>query len=476
MAMDIPKEFKEVADIIQEWDRGKSVFGYDDVLVWWHGDELGVALRGDALRIERLVFLRQEINNSDYYFDYALQMQFGLDVELEYRGRTRPVGIKGGAGQTMPYQSAHYSEALSGIETVIKVYLERRGIEVDVHVTLMPKEGSPWEPAQTPTPYYNARKLKIETTPKPPWMIGVDVRSEHDSSYVKVPGVDFCKLMPTLKSGDVGSLMIHDPSHNIDFMVTHAFDFFRYGVGWKEMAKFINDCNGLLFPSMAVGQIPAATIGIIVFVVDPLVVLQGMKPYRTKKGRWPVVSYTTDAWTETTRDFLGAAAAEAFDQLTGQWRHSAYGKPHFYILGPKISTIVEDLGGKLFLDTKKLSTTISRRARVWHRGLSGEEIIELQDVLTTDRYPYIEAKANGIVSVDSLVACVTPSFLLQQTRAMLKAIGFQGEVISIPVTKAEAKALEDGTMYATLFDYSWRVHESVARMARETGRIELLQF
>ena len=476
MKEQIRQEFKDVADILQGWERGHNLFGYDEALVWRHKHGIGIALRGDALKIEMHVFELQMFRNEEHYLDSDMQRQFfGNEIQILRSSPTRYPSIHGGIGQSMSEPDAHFSEVLDGIESAIREFLSRRGVEVDVHVTLMPDEGSPWEPGDRITKYYNAKTHKVEATPAPKWLTQVKVRNE-EGNYVKVPGADFCKIAPALHAEPDGPVMVHDSAKNIDFMMTHGFDFFRPGVGWKEISGFINRCGGLLFPSVGIGQIPAAAIGIVVFVLDTGVVLQGMKPYRSGRGRWPVVTYTTDAWTETTRDFLGEASYIAFQQLTGQWVPNIYGQTHFYVLGPRISRTSEDIGGELVLDTKKLSSVVSRRARVWQRDLTGTEINDLGSELTVNRYPYIEAKVNGIVAVDALSACAVPSFLSRPVGAMLRAIGFQGTLLSIRVTSAEAKALEAGTDLPVLYDYSWRVHDAVSEFAHSTSRIEILRF
>jgi hypothetical protein len=272
--------------------------------------------------------------------------------------------------------------------------------------------------------------------------------------------------------------MVRDPAKNLNLMMTHGFDFFRANFDWRGMAKLINRCGGLLFPSIAVGQVPATTIGSTIFVLDAHVVLQGIKPYRTGRGRWPIVTYASDAWTETTGAFLGEAARQVFLQLTGQWEPSIYGTPHFYVLGPRIGSQWGDLEGAdaIIGDTKKLSSTMARRARKWHRGADGNDLGELRSDITIDRYPYLEAKANGIVAVDALALCVVSSAFSRQVGSLLRAINFGGDVLTLKVTAAEAKALEVGTDYDYLFQYSWRVHDAVAEYAASSGRVEILRF
>jgi hypothetical protein len=481
----ILKEFKDVADILQGWEAGKNSIGYSEVLVWLPKDDaykgICVAFRGDALRIELRSFRTMLINNQDHCLDLNLQRIFGFsDVEpktrINDRWSTRVIGVSGGVGQTMTAPDEHISQVLNAVSVVVTEYLERRGLAgFEVWPTLMPNEGYPWEPGTTVTPYYSAKTRRVELGQKPDWITKVEVRSDQ-GGYMKVPGADLCKIVPTLKSDPGGSVMIHDPSKNLDFMVTHAFDFFRTDVGWKEISKLINGCGGLLFPSLGVSQIPAAAIGLIVFAIDPLVVLQGLKPYRSGRGRWPVVLYAVDAWTETTHTFLGEAAALTYAQLTGQWQPGVYTQDHhFYVLGPRI-VVPEQKGNMRIDDTKRLSSVIAHRAKVWHRGLSAEQVEAFRDVWTPDRYPYLESKVNGIVGIDALTACVVPSFLMSQAEKMLTAINFRGVVLPIRVSGERAKALKQGSDYGVLYEYSWQVYDAIAEYARSSGRVEILRF
>lgn len=460
----------EAADNLQDW-YGIARFGADEVLAWWGKDGTAkFALRGPALRIELRSLLDPMMDNRDFQLDISIQEAMGNKARPWVEGN-RVVGIKGGLGQTMDYPKAHISQVIDTISFSIQAFLEQRNLEVDVFTTLMPKEGSPWEWNQKQTYFYNAHSGSVESTERPDWIIPVEIRDRYTSAYVKAHGADFCKFAPIISADAGGPMVGHFERIGLDFMVTHSLDFKRFDVSWKNIAKFINHCGGFLFPSLAVGQVPGARFGPVCFVVNPMIVLEGMKPYARRRGQWPIATYTTDVWTEIMRDFLGESAAVLFEQLTGQWEIGVYGNHHFYVLGPPLR-LDGPMDAKIILNTKKLSTVLGRRVRKWSRDLTGDEVEERQLTEQEDRYPYLESKSNGIVSVDALVACAAPSPLLRSVRAFLDAIDFQGEIIPIPATQEETKALSIGLDYGLLYDYSWRVFDAVVESAYEQGRVE----
>jgi hypothetical protein len=273
-----------------------------------------------------------------------------------------------------------------------------------------------------------------------------------------------------------------------EFIVTHSVDFQARGqwksggeyerLRWDIHASYVNSCGGFLFPSLGVGQIPAAMFGLTNLIFDPAVVLSGMKPY-AKRGRWPVVTYTTDVWTGTMSKFLGEASETLYQQLTGQWHVGIYRGQHMYILGPPVEEEGGVFGGGVVPNTKKLSTELKRRGKIWQRGLTGEEI-EGKEALFVDgpeRYPYLEAKANGIISPRALAACTCPEFRASETEQFLQAIGFEGDFLVIPTTPEERLLLnyeyEDQAptprredRLEALYEYSWRVHDAIEGLNR----------
>ena len=460
----------EAADTLQDWD-GIGQFGADEVLAWWGKDgRAKFALRGPALRIELRSLIDSMRDNRYCHLDISIQQAMGNKARPLMHGN-RVVGVEGEIGQTMDYPEADISQVFDAISLSIQTFLEKRDVEVDVFTTLMPKEGSPWEWNQKQTYFYNAHRGIIESTKRPDWIIPVEARDRSTSQYVKTHGADFCKFAPVI-SADVDCPMVcRFEERDLDFMVTHSIDITRYDTGWRKIAKFINYCGGILFPSLAVGQVPGARFGPVCLVVNPMVVLEGMKPYARRQGQWPIITYSTDVWTETMGDFLGNASATLFEQLTGQWPIDLFGRMHFYILGPPLR-LDGPMEGKPILNTKKLSTVLGRRARRWSRDLTGEEVEGLQFTEREDRYPYLEAKSNGIVSVEALVACAAPSSMMRSVKDFLDAIDFQGEVIPIRTSREEANALSVGLDYGLLYDYSWRVFDAVIGRAYEQRRIE----
>jgi hypothetical protein len=437
-------KIKRLADMLQGWERGQQTIGFREVLSWERSPgHVGLALRGDALKLERHAETGM-IPNRHYQLDASLQRAFGLDAQTEYE-RMRPVGVRGGLGQLLDTDDAHISDVMDAIQQCAN---EASGLTT--HATIMPAEGSPWNPGTDETEFYNARTGKISKTSKPDWLIEVNTK---DGVLL---GADFCKLVPRLRNTGGGHASMR--LCGLDLLVTHSFS------PAEARANYVRDCGGLLFPSLAVGEIPAAIFGTVVLVLDPMVVLQGMKPYRSGRRRWPIVTYSTDVWTETMHDFLGEAAHELYAQLTGQWAVSLYGRTHQYILGPPVQSEGGPAGGRVLGDTKGLGIVLARRSRIWTRDLVSVEATSAEQGQREGYYPFVEAKANVVVEVPCVVACAFPSYLSASVRAYLKRIGFTGELL--PIKGQDREALESYANRDAVYRYSWAVHDAVVALNR----------
>jgi hypothetical protein len=457
-----------VADALLRW-RGTSMLGAKDVLVWTKAPmRVGVAFRGDALRLERAALLRGLRNRRsrrDEYrgeLDLALQDALGVDV-----------------GQTMSEDDeVHISEVMDGVGRVVGRALEAQvGLatgSIRVDATLMPEQGSPWVLGQRVTPYYSAARGKMLATKAPDWGIEVEIRD-----HGKKLGADFCKLSPVIEPG-------RDPHVVGDvrgegFVVTHSFDMEMRGKARGEamtVASRVKDCGGLLFPSLAVGMVPATIFGLVVLAADVATVLPSMRPYK-KRGAWPVVVYSTDTWTTTTSEVVTHGSVALFEELTGNRTFGIYGEHHFWTLGPPVS----EGGGlgapesfKLVASTRELATAIARRRKKWPMDLTAPQMAALQEryATTEDYYPYLEAKVNGVVQLGCFPLALAPEWQAEDTAQFLRVAGFRGALAPVHVARDVERLLRDertpwDDRKAAEWHYAWAARDVLAAWA-ERGR------
>jgi hypothetical protein len=465
---------EQIADRLQDWQRGLDTLGASEVLAWRIPDGYGsvaIAFRGDPLRIELRSFRPEEgIDNNHHYLDLTLQQALGLKAKPVYwEGTRHVVGVRGGAGQLMTGGYTHIGEVVDGIQMAVAAVIELQTGEEppDVRVALMPKQGEPWEYDEDETIYYNAKRKQWFFTPRPEFLVKVEVRDPQTSEQVEAIGADMCKIMGVVEGepSDQRFLSMRLPLIEPDILVTHSFGFERGQVGAQAIAAFIGDCGGLLFPSLAVGHLPGATFGPICFVMDPRLVLEAMRPYKRGRGAWPIVTYDGDAWTATMGEFLGSGAVEMYEQLTGKFSPGVYGTPHFWVLGPPVR---EDGGGsaasEVIKTTTKLRAELRRRVLFWYRDLPPDEIEEIAfGELTTLRYPYLEAKTNSVVAMSNVAACVFPEEMSTIVVPFLRAINFDGIGVPLDATYDRGAAL---MKYGAMYEWSWAVQDAVRAMGR----------
>jgi GNAT superfamily N-acetyltransferase len=451
---DVPAPFKAAADGLLRW-RGVEALGGKDVLAWVQKDGTpAFAFQGPALTIETRALdeERMPINNQGSQADLSLQQAVGLDAKLE-RG-SGWTGVQGGVGQTMSEGEVSLDEVADAIHSILETAIGRRP-----HFTMMPLEGEPYE--GTSTPYYSAKRKKVFEGQAPGNIIKVEVFE--DGKDVQKVGVDFCTVADRIsetEGGVVGTLSGEDR-----FFLSHAFSVEGEQVDAKASAKLIKECGGLLYPSLALSDVPANNFGLCTLFFHLGLMVKHIKPYKKpSRGAWQVITYDTDAWTERTRNFAGDASAELYAQLTGQWEPRTYG--HMMVLGPEA---VEGTAG-MGHDVKQVKTVANLRSALkakrarWKRGMTEEQIEQASDTSSL-RYPYLEVKINGILDLGSVPLATCPDFQKKSAVTFLKAIGFRGELIVVKVPedikkklttyvggKAEAKAL---------WDYAWLVRDAV---------------
>jgi hypothetical protein len=333
------------------------------------------------------------------------------------------LGLKSGGLENAEYHGGGFNCFFELCDVVQNLAAQYAELEDDqLSCSIMPYEGSPWDFDQKQTYYFSSKLRKtVKSTPPPTKLI------EQDPSTGK-PGqkrvLDWCRVKPLIScSGipnELGMIFPGDKNNEVYF-ASHCFN------NLTEIRSALKDCGGLLMPSIGVGLVPSVNFGPFVLIADPLVVLEGLKPYRTGKGEFPVHVYKTDTWTVTTKGLYGDRGVEALEEWVG------------YDTGnqtDRFSLLLDWAGGRDMDDmplrnTKQLLSRLQIIRRKWNYP-----DIELESIaLSTDSknyYPYIEAKVNGITPFKCYTAAFCPIDAADAFRKVLRRGGFAGSVYGIP--------------------------------------------
>lgn len=383
-------------------------------------------------------------------------------------------------------------------EMVMGDFLERVANELldlipegeEIRVTIIPEPGYPW-PAEDDV-YYSARKGRWEPSERPSWLLPDNVVMPEMA--VDSPGVDLCRLFPEEDVRPMGAEAARYGRKPDDyFLVTHAMGTIegvtRFGTmegiaGWEENASFVQKCGGLLFPSMAVGAFPAANFGVGILVADVGLVLNSLKPYRKRGDRSQVRVYNTDAWSGRTQYFFQEAAVAAFQQLHGLSDYIYHHDLNVWPLGaPRSLVAFGTVDVEEIERVPQLKRELRDRFRTWYRGMEPEaiEAIEDQVALTPARYPYLEAKVNGVMPLSDFPMAVVARQQEEGFRHFLKLTGFVGELLVVDVPAEVYEVMDAGWAPSDLsferrkaiqswawMEYGWNVADAIRQAGRET--------
>lgn len=352
-------------------------------------------------------------------------------------------------------QSQHFYSIEDFVEVVKEVIGEAIGISTDeFRVTIQPTEGEPWDFKKTKTSYYSVRHKKWFDSSKPPMVTPkTPYQVEFSGDLIQEPVLDWCKVLPKVESGGRAALL---QANEERYVVSHCFSSLD---GLKEA---ISSCKGLLFPSIAVGLISSNNFGPFTLIVDPQVILQGLKPYRTKKGLFPVHVYKTDTWTHKTSAFMGPIGRRALLE----WAGYSDGR--------------NDLQFDLLLqwdpdetaplrNTKQLQQRLKALRKRWNHRDYSRIRAELHE------YPYIEAKVNGVLSLSSCSLAFAPKESVPEFKKLLKKGGFTGQVIGLE--NLPPPFHPDGTFKwqkSEQWEVGWRIRDYLLGLSSEQDHRLLL--
>lgn len=440
----IPKELAKTAALVDAIGRAIFPRGYvKDTTAWIEDGDWRIAWIMPATKLQKL------IGAEDYHLPLNASM---VDYWV-----SRILGKK--------ESNFRYERELVAGDFLPRLTDDVRGSleeETDLRITFIPEPGYPW-PCDNDV-YLSVAKKKLIKSSRPPWLIEriVDASRSIDS-----PGVDLCQIFETETVRPMNTVVGRYGDRPDDvFMVTHAMSSLtgqtRFG-DWEKNAEAVNNCGGLLFPSMAVGPIPAANFGLAVLIADVGLVLNSLKPYRRRAERAVVGVYDTDAWTGTTRDFLLNGAISAYEQLHG---HSVYTYDlHVWPLGAPTAPELNGPAEASTLDTtKQLIAELKRRFKIWRRGLTPEkyETIAADHALAKARYGYLEAKVNAVMPMRDFPLAVVPRELESGFSKFLAATGFVGELLTVDLP-AEVREVMDENWSPP--DMLWERREAIRTWA-----------
>lgn len=455
----------EVCNRLLKWD--SLPHGITDILV--DPDTLTVAFWGEPLKLETGI-MKHPINNYDFHMNNSFGRLFGIPVEVErwpnsYKVRsTQPMWFHADKDEILPDFLQEMPGAIRDAVSALSGEPMSHE-EPEVTVTVIPSPGYPYTPGKTKE-IYSAKRKKIAPAIKPPWGV---LTTDRDGE--KTWAVDYCLLMPKICSDSRLAIVGQYPQRDMKFMVTHCMGKADGGKLAPELREKLKNCEGMLFPSLAVGLIPSTNFGETVLVTRPDIPLLAMKPYK-KRGSYVVATYNTDTWTETTGGFLNELAIHCFEQLHGHTNY-AYGGGHLYILGPEIKeTGFGDEEVKIITATKGLATALQKKYRTWTRDMSPKKFKDTSDLMTGMRYGYLETKVNGVLSWDCFPLAVCPAAIAEKVHAGLKEMGFSGQLITVETSQelvdsysGKGRRLHPDEEAYMQYQYAWQVRDAILAYA-----------
>lgn len=458
------------------WRLAQRVFArgtMTDVVYWVNSNGYArIAFVGDPLKMASTFGLLDGVGETSPYLGgqigRAIRSEMGVPLtqhELLYDWENQVVGL----GDLL--------DRLSGQTAWQWVEAHQAPIgDEGVRVGFIPEPGYPW-PAEG-NRYWSAKQRKWLPSKEPGWLIQVESR---DEPGVMVPGVNPCVVFPPDETKTKPGGPICGELNGAPLMVTHAMQLLdpdEHGARHKVLDTAIagiKGCGGLLFPSLAVGPIPATNFGPIVLVAHLELVLDSLLPYRRHKRRRPCWVYGTDAWTATTSGLLRETALELFDEL--------HGDDHW--IGRHISTLglPASTSGSLFAhqdieplkNTKQLASSLKKHMRGWSSEMDFDDFMEKATEATgDDRYAYVEAKAREVVRLEEFPFLIAPKHLKPVVAQFVKGVGYKGKVILLDMdalAEWDAEPMETDERNWYLYQWAWQVSDAV-RGLRPIVRVE----
>lgn len=434
----VPQEIDAARKLKTLWDR---LFpgSISDVVVWRDEDygELRFGLRGSPWGLYRNFIALMPVKQRVHEVEIACAQTLGIAQKISGQGSSMLLSPQfASSGELGLDEFASMIEGmLSSITTASPM--------MQTHFTILPFPGIPLDEDSKPIPYFSVARGAIEAPPRriPAW---VAIREESKL-------VDFCSVAkvttPRKRADQFGSIrFFSNTSPSLGVMLTHATDLKQ--IQEKKTQRSIQKCGGLMFPSFAVGPIPATNFGTIVIVFDAGIVASSLHGSILRRASQPDISlYDTDAWTPTTSSAMSAFGESAYEELSG--RRSLLevdGVPTVYALGPMHESAVGMSDADPIFSMKKLAAKAKEKNGVWGPfERSVQDAVNFEKYMGSSffRYGYLEAKASTIVPLGNALAVVAPINQAEKAASALATMGFTGDVIGIEMPVKKQKLLTE---------------------------------
>ena len=446
-----------------------------DVYCWRSpGGTLRLAIAGDARGLYRKLGFAEgsRVTNRGRWLDLTIAAALGVEME-ELVERGAVVGVDPDLTHLDHHDRLGPGEFLESIDRAVAFSL---GLDEpqEVESTVIPDPGHPWDGPGTT--YYSAARRSWVTPERPRWELTGEAAKPGELRRSPRPVADWCALARRSADAPAGA-GVSIPGEPPIF-VTHTF-VLDATWPWREAARGVARCGGLLFPSLAVGPIPASNFGPCSLFADPSIVTRGLS--RRGASERDAVLYATDAYTATTARLVGEMAARLYDELTGRTSSDTYmfgGEPHLYALGPPADAD-GPVGNRVVRTEDGMRKALAARFKVWGaRGPLGPDEFARADARSrrgasglgrsAHEFAYLEAKASTVVPMGAFPLAVVPDFASHDYRWFLRACGHRGDVLVRPCSAAEREAFGHAEMPPLrreniVYNYAWSVAGDAAR-------------
>ena len=234
---------------------------------------------------------------------------------------------------------------------------------------------------------------------------------------------------------------------------THCFDSFRKSSedgdfryknelsdSQKSIADSISSCGGLLFPSVAISELPATQFGFNVLVLNTEILLDWFKKKQRVSKNLPFYIYNSDGFTGTSASFFGSFSKnlydECYDGFDIMYRNlSLHTYQNFDVVNGKYEYIDKNI--KLVRTEKELVKALNYKKKIMDKHLkkmstlSDEDAASYFENLGHDKYWLSEVKFSCILDINCFSMCFCPDYMFNNTKAFLDKIGFRGMIIPI---------------------------------------------